>query len=54
MSLDAFKAFKKFTGLRFLPETYLHRKPGGSRIFAVNSCSSSAVCVYNHTRTFGE
>lgn len=52
LSIESFKQFKKFTGLRFMPNTVLHRDPGKPHIFAVNPSSNLAVCVYRHTREF--
>lgn len=53
MPLQAFNAFVKWTGLRFDDGTRLVRD-GGDHIFAVHALSPVAVCVYRHSRKFGE
>lgn len=52
MSMDAYKAFKRFTGLKFLDDVRLYRIAGQPRIFAVSPNDNLAICVYNFSREF--
>lgn len=54
LPLAAYNAFKAFTGLTFVAGTRLHRAKGSPHIFAVTPGQKYALCVYRHTRTFGE
>lgn len=53
MPTKAFNNFVKWTGLRLEAGTRLLRN-GGDHIFAVHPDHEVAVCVYRHSRTFGE